>query len=275
MQAPSFAAVRADTEFAKALERDGLPALYPRPARWALDDAALSRVAAQMGTPPHVIRMVAGAAVSQRRNDAAYKHLCLLVKRAAAAPKRSPRDWRDALLTPAGAGVEDRCLAGAGDGPVDANGFMRLVFRELSYAPDAGAACPPEAKLCDHCGCVTACQCACGESFCSRACLAATWKDHAGICYTIHDNGELGYTVFNKLEFGEERGPAAAPRANALCCSVCGVGGARSRCPQCRAAYCGKWCQKLDWRTRGHKAKCAEAAAANVDRAGEVHPRDV
>ncbi|KAJ1447922.1 hypothetical protein M885DRAFT_541075 [Pelagophyceae sp. CCMP2097] len=146
---------------------------------------------------------------------------------------------------------------------------MQLVFRDLTYAPDAGAACPPEAKLCDHCGCVTACQCACGESFCSRACLAAEWKKHAGICSTVYENGTIAYTWFNQAEFGDERGPAAAPKGNALCCSVCGVSGARSRCPQCRAAYCGKWCQKVDWKTRGHKGTRAAAAASAGRAAGD------
>ena len=117
---------------------------------------------------------------------------------------------------------------------------------QLAFGPDAGANVPPEARCCDCCGAVTPCVCACGVSFCSRACLKEAWPEHAPSCAVVFKNGPVAYTTLNEREFGDARGPDDRPVSES--CAHCGVRGATSRCSRCRqVVYCGRACQAAAW----------------------------
>ena len=178
----------------------------------------------------------------------------------------------------------------------DADIPWRRVAASPSAAPSrrrfdhfAGRHCPPNAKLCEACGVPTSCQCACGESYCSRACLRAAWRKHAPVCYVVarrvdiietrvaatpwvrrgssvdaldrtraqvYDNGRIAYEIFNRLEFGPHRGPETKPSPKQRVCASCGDGGAKSRCQRCKAVvYCSRACQLKHWKS-GHKESC-------------------
>jgi TPR repeat protein len=59
---------------------------------------------------------------------------------------------------------------------------------------------------------------------------------------------------------------APPPRAAREQCCVCGEP-APKYCPSCKSRnYCGKKCQRTDWRSRGHRAQCNALAAEFQDR---------
>ena len=124
-------------------------------------------------------------------------------------------------------------------------GGVAAPLRE-SFGFGAAAAVPPEARCCDCCGAVTPCVCACGVSFCSRACLKEAWPEHAPSCAVVFKNGPVAYTTLNEREFGDARGPDERPVSES--CAHCGVRGATSRCSRCRkVVYCGRACQAAAW----------------------------
>ena len=229
---PAFDKTLEDKAFAAALEEDGLPPLYPNQPRWAFEDGHGAE----------------REAFAQRRSDAAFAHVKLLARRHRG-KTQPPGDWR-ALLATAGLRPSEPTHKIFKDPktPISVDAFMGELVRtnQLAFGPDAGANVPPEARCCDRCGAVTPCVCACGVSFCSRACLKEAWPEHAPSCAVVFKNGPAAYTTLNEREFGDARGPAERPISES--CAHCGVRGATSRCSRCRrVVYCGRACQAAAW----------------------------
>ena len=230
---PAFDPNQVDAAFAEALEEDGLPPLYPNQPRWAFEDGRGGAEA---------------EAFAQRRSDAAFAHVKLLARRHRG-KKQPPGDWR-ALLATAGLRPSEPTSKIFKDTktPISVDTFMGELVRtnQLAFGPDAGVNVPPEARCCDRCGAVTPCVCACGVSFCSRACLKEAWPEHAPSCAVVFKNGPVAYTTLNEREFGDARGPDDRPASES--CAHCGVRGATSRCSRCRkVVYCGRACQAAAW----------------------------
>ena len=70
----------------------------------------------------------------------------------------------------------------------------------------------PTPSECDVCGqeCTSECL-LCGESYCSRKCLAAVWKDHRRVCETVYENDCLG-PMLTQMEMNERLSSEAMER---------------------------------------------------------------
>lgn len=240
---PAFAEA-VDEAFAQALE-DGLPPLYPRQPRWAFEDGYAAKLCDEN----------VGAAFAQRRSHAAFAHVKLLARQHRG-KTQPPCDWRS-LLSKAGLRPSEPTSKIFSDvkTPISVDAFMSELVKnnQLSFGPDAGVNVPPEARCCDHCGMITPCVCACGASFCSRACLKDAWSQHAPSCAVVFKNGPVAYTKLNAWEFESARGPVDRPLHEV--CGMCGIKGARARCQRCRKVwYCGRACQAQHWAR--HKKSC-------------------
>ena len=150
-------------------------------------------------------------------------------------------------------------------------------------------------RKCDNCKTPTLGKCAlCGEACCSRACMLAMKKGHRRECETVYDNGSNCGAVVTLMEmmdvltpkefeaatgghftpqqlgrgFGflgvdrrkeKEAGTNVRDWARVCAASGCGATECDKKCTTCRAVYyCGKECQKKDWKT--HKKVCASMA---------------
>jgi hypothetical protein len=77
-------------------------------------------------------------------------------------------------------------------------GTMKLK----TLSTGAVSVCPGQ---CAADGCVNECvsTCWCGESYCSRRCLAKDWSKHRNTCEQVYENHRIGF-MFNNLEFSTE-----------------------------------------------------------------------
>lgn len=279
-----------DKAFVEALEADGLPSLYPTRPSWAFVPGFAVQLMKKKELTKAFLRTGLEPGRSQQNNDHAWSHVKLLAARQRLATPGMlalPGYWISTVFNPAGCNLDEymiSCHFQDDTARISVDDFMRAVssFEGVYFGWDAGPKCPPEARRCDNtaCNAITPCVCACGESYCSRACLKTNWKAHAPLCHAVHQNNQLAYEVLNMYEFGyagpaARRGPDAPPRANKWLCSVCAAPGARFQCkgrgvpgipqflknagpytwPYCKLRYCGRWCQEVGWRG-GHKRYC-------------------
>ena len=151
-------------------------------------------------------------------------------------------------------------------------------------------------RKCDKCRTPTLGECAlCGEAFCSRACMLAV-KGHRRECEMVYENGNNCGAIVTLVEMMDvltpeefeaatgghftpqqagggflgvdrrkekEAGTNAGDWARVCAARGCVVTECAKKCTTCRAVYyCGKECQKKDWKT--HKKVCASMAMGTM-----------
>jgi len=176
--------------------------------------------------------------------------------------------------------------------PYSASAFADLYGKNfMELAPNAASISRRSLqKKCDKCKTPTSGECAlCGEAFCSRACMLAT-EGHRRECEMVYENGNNcgavvtlaemmdvltpeefeaatgGYVTAEQAGAGvlgvdrrAESGTKVGGWAKICAASGCGAAECAKKCTTCRAVYyCGKECQKKDWKT--HKKVCASMA---------------
>ena len=182
---------------------DNLPPLWPKSPKWPFDRKLRFEVLQEAGflSDPFKQNQI-HFAVTQRKSDCAWRHLCFLATNKVVGGTASLSEW-DLLFREAGFCVR---LAEPHRDPTT----IECTFEEASNnffsqrnVPDDYE--PPtnydEMTNCKQCQKVCISQCGIsGEMFCSRDCMKQAWGDHEPICRLAYKNGGNLTSILTQYE---------------------------------------------------------------------------
>lgn len=188
----------------------GLPKLYPGPPPFAYD---LSSIEGEFGglcraarLPVHMLQMVMGNYVQQRKLDDRWKYVSMKYDGIAGGKtKLRTLNEHKKLFEESGLDFSHFYNLMSGE---EQN--KEMDFNEIGMAYMQSGIIPLDdyenewgkefKSKCDNDGCDKLCisECECGERYCSRQCQAADWANHRKVHQQVVENNELAMTLLKQ-----------------------------------------------------------------------------